>query len=119
MLKGLEGADGAGDRSMVADPDGNLQSGPTISRGEWLQRLNHFKQKMGVKTDWLDWQNANLEWCTQLLINGDVAVRTTGCSKKQDARDAAARAFLLQQMDQQCGAASADRAPNSCVRDPQ
>jgi hypothetical protein len=79
-----------------ASPQVSALDANAASRGGWLQRLNHHKQKFDVNIDWVDWQAADLTWCTQLLVNGAVAVQSIGCPKKQDARDTAARLYLMQ-----------------------
>ena len=82
--------------------------GGAASRGGWLQRLNHYKQKHRVSMQWLDWQGADLSWSAQLVVNGTVAVTAAGCLKKQDARDSAARSFLLQAEGPDGGRGSGD-----------
>lgn len=64
-------------------------------RGGWLQRLNHEKQKLALMIDWHDRQQPDLTWVSTLLINGKPVNVSEACVKKQDARDCAARAYLI------------------------
>jgi hypothetical protein len=64
-------------------------------RGGWLQRLNHEKQKLALTIDWHDRQQRDLAWVSTLLVNGKPVNVSDPCVKKQDARDSAARMYLL------------------------
>lgn len=64
------------------------------SRGGWLQRLNHEKQKQDLTIEWHDRQLSDLTWISTLLVNGGPVNSSDPCVKKQDARDGAARAYL-------------------------
>eukprot|EP00892_Ulva_mutabilis_P009766 jgi/Ulvmu1/7161/UM034_0069.1 len=64
------------------------------SRGGWLQRLNHEKQKQDLTVEWHDRQLSDLTWISTLLVNGGPVNSSDPCVKKQDARDGAAQAYL-------------------------
>lgn len=65
------------------------------SRGGWLQRLNHEKQKQDLSVEWHDRQLSDLTWISTLLVNGAPVNSSDPCVKKQDARDSAARSYLV------------------------
>lgn len=64
------------------------------SRGGWLQRLNHEKQKQDLSIEWHDRQLSDLTWISTLLVNRAPVNSSEPCVKKQDARDGAARSYL-------------------------
>ena len=71
-----------------------VQVTATPPRSGWLQRLNNFRQRNKVKTQWLDQQAGDGSWTSRLVAGDRVVVCSSRWPRKQDARDAAAEAFL-------------------------
>jgi hypothetical protein len=63
-------------------------------RGTALQQLNHFVQRHGLHLEWVDWQDPELMWSSQLSVDGRLATTASGFARKQAAREHAAQSFL-------------------------